>query len=91
MRGWGLPVALEGWLCARGRAKALLLSTYRIGCAPWQRRLLGCPCCRYNCACALARAGRPAEAAELLRGLLAGGAVAAADVAADADLAGVAL
>eukprot|EP00887_Chlorella_sp_A99_P001510 scaffold8.g1510.t1 len=44
---------------------------------------------RYNCACCLARAGRPAEAAALVRGLVATGAVTASDVAADADLAGV--
>ena len=46
---------------------------------------------RYNHACCLARCGRGQEAAALLRGLLALGAVSAASVAADADLAGVVL
>ena len=46
---------------------------------------------RYNHACCLARCSRGEEAAALLRGLLSQGAVSAASVAADADLAGVAL
>lgn len=46
---------------------------------------------RYNHACCLARCGRGAEAADTLRPLLALGTVSAADVAADADLAGVPL
>lgn len=46
---------------------------------------------RFNHACALARCGRQAEAAALLRRLVALGSCTAADVAADADLAGVAL
>ena len=46
---------------------------------------------RYNHACCLARCGRGAEAAAVLRQLLALGTVSHADVVADADLAGVAL
>ncbi|KAI7840309.1 hypothetical protein COHA_006091 [Chlorella ohadii] len=46
---------------------------------------------RYNHACCLARCGRASEAAGVLRSLLALGTVSAADVAADADLAGVPL
>jgi hypothetical protein len=46
---------------------------------------------RYNLACCAARLGRGEEAAALLRALLAVGGASAADVAADADLKGVAL
>ena len=44
---------------------------------------------RYNHACCLAQCGRLQEAAALLHGLLALGAVAAGDIRQDADLAGV--
>lgn len=46
---------------------------------------------RYNHACALYRCGRGGEAAGVLRALLALGATSAADIQADADLAGLQL
>lgn len=82
--GGGAAAAAEHWQAAEAGYRAALQQPPALDF--WER----CDA-RYNHACCLARCGRAAEAAALLRALLQLGAVAPHDVQQDADLAGVRL